>query len=233
MIELNMENESFLVSLQLSDSSMPIGRYVHSNGLEGLLEELPDGPVGIVEVMESVILQGPGQCDAIAAAHAHRAFTASAIEQLHFIDSCLLSTKLTTSSRVASISCGRQLAKIAARVWPHEFLEVFCGDILSKEDVGTLAVMSAAVCASRGIDIEKAVLSELRGAVSGLMSAAVRLGRIGPTDAQLYINKLIPTIIRAKDMALSCELEDVSTTTFELDIAMMQLQRNPLRLFAT
>jgi len=32
---------------------------------------------------------------------------------------------------------------------------------------------------------------------------------------------------------LLLDLNDMSSTTLELDIAMLQLQRNPLRLFAT
>lgn len=39
--------------------------------------------------------------------------------------------------------------------------------------------------------------------------------------------------IRTAEIALILELEDMSSTTLELDIAMLQLQSNALRLFAT
>lgn len=57
---------SFLVALQLADSSLPIGRYVHSSGLEGILEELPKNSAQVREVVEAVLLHGAGCCDAVA-----------------------------------------------------------------------------------------------------------------------------------------------------------------------
>jgi urease accessory protein len=98
---------------------------------------------------------------------------------------------------------------------------------------GNLAVVTAAISASQGIGLENTVLAELRGAASGLFSAAVRLGRMGSVDAQIQLRQCVPTIIQAAERALDMDLEDMSSTTLELDIAMLQLQRNPLRQFAT
>lgn len=222
----------FLVALQLADSSLPIGRYVHSSGLEGILEELPRNSGQIREVVEAVLFHGSGRCDAVAAAHAHRAFLAADLELLHEIDARLLATKVLMPARNASTSCGRQLAKLALKIWPHETLDTFCHDV-ERRGAGNLSVVSAALSASRGISVENTVLAELRGAASGLFSAVVRLGRMGPVDAQTHLHQCTPTIIRAAETALLLDLNDMSSTTLELDIAMLQLQRNPLRLFAT
>jgi len=233
MTDSNMGYESFLMALQLVDSSLPIGRYVHSSGLEGMLEELPRGSAQISEVVKAVLLHGSGRCDAVAAAHAHREFCAQNLDKLYIVDERLLATKLSEPARNASISCGRQLAKLALQVWPHDVLEQFCSEVQRRDDAGNLAVVAAAVLASKGIGIEETVLAELRGAASSLFSAAVRLGRMGSIEAQIHLHECVPVIVQAAEKALILDLEDMSSTTLELDIAMLQLQRNPLRLFAT
>lgn len=228
----SMLGPSFLVALQLSDSCLPIGRYVHSMGLEGILEELPKNSDQIREVVEAVLLHGPGRSDAVAAAHTHRIFSAADLDLLHEIDARLLSTKLLMPARNASISCGRQLAKLAPQIWPHKVLDRFCCEVQQRGG-GNLAVVAAALSASRKITIEQTVLAELRGMASSLFSSAVRLGRMGSVDAQIHLNRCTPTIVQAAERALLIDLDDMSSTTFELDIAMLRLQRNPLRLFAT
>jgi urease accessory protein len=100
-------------------------------------------------------------------------------------------------------------------------------------EAGNLAVVLAAVSASCGIGIEQTVLAELRGTAASLFSAAVRLGRMGSAEAQVHLHQCAPIIVQAAEEALLLGLDDMSSTTFELDIAMLQLQRNPLRLFAT
>ncbi|CAN7715039.1 MULTISPECIES: urease accessory protein UreF [Aminobacter] len=223
---------SFLMALQLADSSLPIGRYVHSSGLEGILEELPKNSAQIAEVVKAVLLHGAGRCDAVAAAHAHRMFSVGDLDQLHYVDERLLATKLSVPARNASTSCGRQLAKLALQVWPHQVLGSFCHEVQLRE-AGNLAVVAAAVSASRGMGIENTLLAELRGTASSLFSAAVRLGRMGSAEAQVHLCQCVPIIVQAAEKALALDLDDMSSTTLELEIAMLQLQRNPLRLFAT
>jgi urease accessory protein len=200
--------------------------------LEGILDELPKNSAQVREVIEAVLLHGAGRSDAVAAAHAHRIFLTADLESLHDVDARLLATKVLAPARNASTSCGRQLAKLAVQVWPHRVLDPFCCEV-QQRGAGNLAVVTAALSASRGISIEHMVLAELRGTASCLFSAAVRLGRMGSVEAQIQLNQCVPTIVRAAETALRMDLDDMSSTTFELDIAMLQLQRNPLRLFAT
>jgi len=224
---------AFLTALQLADGALPIGRYVHSGGLEKLLSRVERTPEKIRECIVLTILHGAGRCDAVAAAHAHRAFSARDIEGVHAVDRRLLATKLSLPARNASLSCGRQLAKVTLQVWPHHTLNLFCAGVLSREEAGNLSVVSAAVCASRGLSLEHTLLIELRGTASNLLSAAVRLGHLKSIDGQLQLRQCEPAILRAAERAMAASLEDMSSTTIELEIAMLQHQDAPLKLFAT
>jgi urease accessory protein len=159
-------------------------------------------------------------------------FSVNDLKLLHEVDEQLLAMKLLMPARNASTSCGRELAKLALQVWPHEVLDPFCREVQLRE-TGNIAVVAAALSASRGISIENTIVAELRSTVSGLFSAAVRLGRMGSAEAQVHLQQCVPTILHAAERALLLGLDEMSSSTLELDIAMLQLQRNPLRLFAT
>ena len=52
-----MTGDAFLAALLLSDSSLPIGRFAHSHGLEAYLAASPEcGEVDILELVETAVV---------------------------------------------------------------------------------------------------------------------------------------------------------------------------------
>jgi urease accessory protein len=97
-----------------------------------------------------------------------------------------------------------------------------------------LAAVSGAVSAAMGISCEEAVLSELRGVATMILSAAVRLDLIPSTAAQALLAEIAPVIISATQIALLTCLEDMEAgASAGLDIAAMRHARDHGRLFAT
>jgi urease accessory protein len=83
------------------------------------------------------------------------------------------------------------------------------------------------------VDAASAVLVELRGTAAGLLSAAVRLGRLAPGRAQVVLRRLAPAIERAAAIALELDPHDLRSSAFELEIAALTHHRADARFFRT
>jgi urease accessory protein len=225
---------AFLRCLQLSDSALPIGRYVHSLGLEALLEhDQALDSEGLCQVVQSFISEGVARLDAVAVAEAHRHLIDRNLERLLALDRVLTARKLSQAARRASQTCGGQLAALATSLVTDPVLNSFCGAIRAGESVGNLAVVEGAFAASLGLPPTWAVMIELRGAAASMLSAAVRLGRLSAMRAQHLLTNTETVIARAAAEAMSCSVSDMCSSAIELEIHAMRHARAQSKLFMT
>lgn len=226
--------QSFLGALQLADSTLPIGRYAHANGLEEILRRERDlSADAIGALVEAFVLNSVAPADGVVVAHAHAAQRSGSLDDLLTLDRHLFARKLTTSARTASSSCGRQFAKLALKLTDAVPVCVYCREVLVRRTPGNLAVVAGALAAALAVPVDLAVLVELRGAQASMLSAAVRLGRLTASTSQLLLRRSEPTLLAAAELALTLGLDRMGSCCFEIEIAMMRQQRADARLFAT
>jgi urease accessory protein len=207
------------IVLQLADSAFPTGGFAHSAGLEACLQSGEvRGAAGVEQFAGELIDQlAHGSLPMVGAVHDEPA-------RLIEIDGFAGATLWSHVARRASTTQGRALLDVAARSFGHqatpvdERVALLRGEIedgpanlvearaaLSRGELeGHLAPAFGFVTRVLGIDRDQAVATFLHLGVRSALSAAVRLGAIGPTESQAMHLRLHPNL----DAALTSARED-------------------------
>jgi urease accessory protein len=227
-----MPTTEFLAALQLADSALPIGRYVHSSGLEAWLREHGDvPPETLAQLVQAVVCEAVAPLDGAVLAHAHRA---GSLDELVKLDALLTARKLAPGARRASQMCGRQLAGLGMELAAASSLFVsFAARVRARETNGNLAVVEGSLARALGLSTLDAVLLELRGAATAVLSAATRLNAVSPVRAQIVLASLAPALGTAAENALTLNLDELSSTAPELEMYALSHVRAQARLFAS
>jgi urease accessory protein len=165
--------------IQLADSAFPAGGFAHSAGLEAA-SHLGEA-------------RSPARLDAFVRAHLWNVGTAS----LPFVGAAHETPRdvWTLDGRVdafltshvanrASRTQGRAFAATCAKIYDEPFLATLASGARSRDVTAHYAPVFGAALASIGIGKEEALALHVYLALRGVASAAVRLGLVGPLEAQ-------------------------------------------------
>lgn len=154
--------------LQLADGTFPSGGFAHSNGLEAASVL---GAVDVDAFLDASLRQ--------AGRFALPFVTAARMDLARADDDCD-AMLLFRAPNQASRAQGRALASAAQRVWPVDRLTA----LQAYEGPMHHAPIFGAIFAALGIDDGATRAAYLHGLTRGVLSAAVRLGLLGPLEAQ-------------------------------------------------
>lgn len=214
--------------LQLADSAFPTGGFAHSGGLEASMQSgLVRGPTDVRRfVDEAVLATSRGALPIVGAAW-------DGDRELAELDAFTAATLWSHVAARASRAQGRALVDVSARAFASPSLTALREAVLSELQPGHLAPMFGAVTRALDVTRDDAMSTFLHLAVRSLLSAAVRLGAVGPTEAQALHAALDPSLEAARDRARSLTLDDVAQTSPITELVQAGHDRLYTRLFQT
>lgn len=178
--------------LQLADSAFPVGGFAHSAGLEAAVQlgEVTAGPTLASFVASALWQVGLGALPLVRAAGERREpreprAWAAEVAGLDALCDAFLSNHVANR---ASRTQGRAFLATSARVFAHDDaghdIRRLDAAVRARESPGHHAPMFGAALGALGVAGEEAQSVYLYNALRGVVSAAVRLGLIGPLEAQ-------------------------------------------------
>jgi urease accessory protein len=218
-----------LAALQFGDSSFPAGAFAFSWGLEGLAADgFIETASDVAEVVEEQLVYRWNCMDRILLARTYEAADFAAIIALdHLAEAATASGPMQIGSRRA----GRALLGVFARLGharPTAYREAADTD----QRLGHLAVAQGVVFKAVGLPASIAEVLSGWTMVTGLVSAAIRLGLLGHLDAQAILTDLRRTLERLLLSDVPAGSAIASFTPL-LDIAVARNSHRHVRMFAT
>lgn len=211
---------------QLADSAFPTGGFAHSGGLEAAWQHgRVRSPEDVAAFTRAALRQ---------AVHGSAPFLLAACEpgaDLMDLDDHLNSMLSSHVANRGSRLQGQALLSTAERVYQLEAFTTFREMLTTHRTPGHLPVVFALVARSLGLAREQAVRLYLFMTMRSVLSAAVRLGAVGPLEAQHLQAGLAPELEAMTGEALTKPLEEAAQTAPLLELWQGAQDRLYSRLF--
>lgn len=231
---LREESDRRLALMQLSDSFFPSGSFTLSHGLESLQQTgTVRSPAHVEEFLRLLLTYKIGTSDLVALTHAYRAAAEADFSTLQKADSRLFTQTLIEETRTTQQKSGRALLMVAGSTWDAPLLETLMAEISADRFHGMHPIVFGVVGHIAGLDERDTQLAFAHNLTTGLAGAAIRLGLMGHMQAQQILRSLAPTITAIVQQAQSLTLDEMSSWTPAIDIALMQHKHSDRRLFTT
>ena len=224
---------TFLGSLlHLSDPTLPIGGYSHSNGLEtyvqhGLVNDAASAENFIVQVLNSNLKFN----DASFMYLAYEAAKAGDLECIIRLDQELTALKCAKEIRQASQKLGLRLMKVFNRHLNNELTAGLQKAINEKLMDGHYCLVFGLYAHLMEIPLAEALFAFYYNAAVGLVTNSVKLVPLGQLDGQDILFNLQPMMKRLVGETINLERSLVGFCNVGLDIRCMQHERLYSRLY--
>ncbi len=223
---------SLLEILHITDPTLPIGGFSHSNGLETYVQQNLVKNVSTTQnFVESMLKNNYKYNDGLAVKLAYQYTTENNLEEILKLDVECHALKAPLEIREGSQKLGTRLIKIYATLLDDPFLNEINNHIEQKKMQGHYSVIFGIVTSILKIDAEKAVCAFLYNAAVGMVTNAVKLVPLGQTDGQQIIFDVQGLIEKQTLEIIKLEKEIHGVCNTALDIKCMQHEHLYSRLY--
>ncbi len=205
----------------------PVGAFAYSHGLESALDAglVTDAPA-LERWIGDLVRHGSVRQDAVLAAAAFRASDGEETETLADLNDLALALAPSRERRLETASTGRAFVEVTRTAWP----QAIAPGLPAEGDVAyPIAFGSAA--GQLGLPLVSSLAGFVLAFVSNLVSAALRLGIIGQTEAQRIVAALVGPAEALGLWASATTLDDLGACAQRSDIASLQHETLYSRLF--
>jgi urease accessory protein len=209
--------------------AFPVGAFSYSSGIEWAVEagDIVDAAT-LRDWLSSMLTDGPGFCDGVFLAHAHRAASCGDDAALGEIAELAAAFAPSRERHLETTSQGRAFIEIARSAWNCEGLDrafaVCAGPVAYPVAVGIVSALHQ-------VPLAPTMHGFLHAVVSNWISAGARLIPLGQTDSQRVLAGLEPAVVSTGRRALEARLDDLGSASFRADLASMRHETQYTRLF--
>ncbi len=209
--------------------SFPVGAFSYSSGIEWAVEagDINDA-LSLQDWLASMLADGPGFCDGVFLATAHRAAAYSDSSELRDIAELAAAFVPSRERQLETSAQGRAFIDIARSAWNCNGLDEL---VTSCDGSIVYPVAVGLVSAAHRISLAPTMHAFLHAVTSNWISAGARLVPLGQTDSQRILVAIEPIVTATGHRALSATLDDLGSATFRADLAGMRHETQYTRLF--
>ena len=209
--------------------AFPVGAFSYSSGIEWAVEA---GDIVDVTTLQdwlaSMLADGPGFCDGVFLAHAHRAAASADDANLREVAELAAAFAPSRERHLETAAQGRAFIEIARAAWNCDGLDRL---IAACEGTIVYPVAVGIVSAAHAIPLAPTMHAFLHALTSNWISAGSRLIPLGQTDSQRTLAALEPAVVAVGKRAIGAALDDLGSATFRADLASMRHETQYTRLF--
>src|SRR6478609_6760700 len=228
-----MSNTHFLGSLlHLSDPTLPIGGFSHSNGLETYRHfEIVNDVASTELFVNNMLVNNLRYNDAAFVSLAYKAAISNDLDALIKLDDECSALKAPREIRQASLKLGMRLLKIFRRHKSEEFLQVYEKALADKIASGHYCIVYGILAALMEVPLKEALYAFYYNASVGMVTNAVKLVPLGQLDGQDILYRLSPVIRELVENAETLDRDFVGLCNVGFDVRCMQHERLYSRLY--
>lgn len=218
--------------LHISDPTLPIGGYTHSNGLEtyvqnGQVSSAKDAKIFVHNMLANNLKYNDGAFLCMA----YQAAQGGDFETILALDEELTALKLPREILYASQKLGLRLIKIFKRNQEFELASKYEKAIINKETNGHYSITFGLYAQLLDIPLEEALYSFYYNAAVGIITNSVKLVPLGQLDGQDILfgcHQLIASLIKP---TIELDRSLVGICNIGFDIRCMQHEKLYSRLY--
>lgn len=218
--------------IQFSDSTLPVGTFSFSNGLETASHL---GLVHDAETLEAYARSVATQAawsDGVAALLAWRAARSGDYEGICRADRQLLLFKMNDEARLMLCRMGRKFAELGVRLYGDGSLFArWLADIGTGTTPGTWPVAQGIAFALAGLGEKALYVAHQYGVINMVLSAALRCVRVSHYDTQKILFALGGEVEAMYEKAAGMGFENMNAFVPEMDILASLHEKGSMRMF--